>query len=85
MGQCLIASGGKMRNQKGNGHIGLILFLAVVYLVLFTWGSRGWGYMGYRGYHRGPSWWYFGGDTLLLWWKCKKWKCARSISSRGRL
>ena len=48
-------------NSKGFGNIILIAILGFLYLGLFSFSSRGWGYMGYRGYHYGPSWWYFGG------------------------
>jgi hypothetical protein len=50
-----------MNNEKGFVHISLLVVLSFVYLLLFYWGSSGWGYMGYRGYHYGPSWWYWGG------------------------
>ena len=50
-----------MNNQKGITSLMLIGILAITYLFLCFISSRGWGYMGYRGYSRGPSFWYFGG------------------------
>ncbi len=47
--------------KSGFATITLLVILGVVYFSLFLFASRGWGYMGYRGYHYGPSWWYFGG------------------------
>jgi hypothetical protein len=38
--------------------------LGLVYLMLFSAASNGYGYMGYRGFHAGPSFWYFGGPTI---------------------
>ena len=49
-------------NERGSaGFVVLIGIMVVLYLLLFNFGSRGWGYMGYRGYSYGPSWWYWGG------------------------
>ncbi|MCP4481561.1 MAG: hypothetical protein GY817_01855 [bacterium] len=39
----------------------LMIFLGLLYLFLFSLSLRGWGYSGYRGYHRGPSFFYWGG------------------------
>ncbi len=50
-------------NEKGIGVIALMIVLAIIYFLLFTWSSRGWGYMGYRGYGYGPSFWYWGGPS----------------------
>lgn len=40
----------------------------VVLIILFIWALfysiRGWGYMGYHGYHHGPSFWYMGGPNV---------------------
>jgi len=41
--------------------MGLTIFLIVFFLILLYLSTRGWGYCGYRGYHYGPSWWYWGG------------------------
>ncbi len=38
--------------------------LGAIYLFLIPLASNGYGYMGYRGYHRGPSFWYFGGPSM---------------------
>ncbi len=51
----------KAGNQKGAALIGVIVALAVVYLLLLMVSSRGYGYAGYGGYHRGPSFFYWGG------------------------
>ena len=50
-------------NDRGFSTILLLIILAVIYIVLFSWSSRGWGYMGYRGYRYGPSFWYWGGPS----------------------
>lgn len=41
--------------------VGLVFVLALFYFIALWAGSRGWGYTGYYGYHRGPSFWYWGG------------------------
>jgi len=41
-----------------------VSLLLVTYLALFPSSGRGYGYMGYHGYHRGPSFWYFGGPSI---------------------
>lgn len=41
----------------------LILVLSSSYGYLFHIASNGYGYTGYHGYHRGPSFWYFGGPS----------------------
>ena len=52
-----------MHNQRGIVYIGLIVVLVLVYFFLFSLARGGWGYMGYRGYGYGPSWWYWGGPS----------------------
>jgi len=37
--------------------------LGGIYMYLFPLASNGYGYMGYYGYHRGPSFWYWGGPS----------------------
>ncbi len=39
------------------------IILGLIYLALFSLASNGYGYMGYNGYHRGSSFWYWGGPT----------------------
>ncbi len=39
------------------------ILLGIIYAYLFTWASNGYGYMGYYGYHRGPSFMYWGGSN----------------------
>ncbi|TAE83371.1 MAG: hypothetical protein EAZ74_06310 [Alphaproteobacteria bacterium] len=39
------------------------VLLTLTYGLLFAPASHGYGYMGYRGYHSGPSFWYWGGPT----------------------
>jgi hypothetical protein len=48
-------------NEKGNVVIILVIILAVIFLIGIYWSRTGWGYAGYRGYHYGPSLWYWGG------------------------
>lgn len=42
----------------------LSLFLGIIYFSLIRMASNGYGYMGYYGYHRGPSFWYWGGPSI---------------------
>lgn len=35
----------------------------IIYISLLPSASNGYGYTGYYGYHRGPSFWYFGGAS----------------------
>ena len=52
-----------MRNNKGSVNIGIIIGLVILLIALFAVARTGYGYMGYRGYHHGPSWWYWGGPS----------------------
>lgn len=49
--------------QSGSIVIGAIVILALMYLGAFFFAMRGWGYQGYYGYRRGPSFFYWGGPT----------------------
>ncbi len=40
------------------------VLLGGTYLYSLPSASRGYGYMGYGGYHRGPSAWYWGGPDI---------------------
>jgi hypothetical protein len=42
----------------------LVAVMAVVFFFAASYSSRGWGYTGYYGYHRGPSFWYIGGPSI---------------------
>lgn len=37
--------------------------LGGIYFALMPAAVKGYGYMGYNGYHQGPSFWYWGGPT----------------------
>jgi hypothetical protein len=39
------------------------IILGIIYLSLMSFARNGYGYAGYYGYHRGASFWYFGGPT----------------------
>ena len=39
--------------------------LAVIYISMLFPASRGYGYMGYYGYHRSPSFFYMGGPRVF--------------------
>ncbi len=54
---------GILNNASGSVVIVVVVVLVLVYLVSFRFASRGWGYTGYYGYHRGPSIWYWGGPS----------------------
>ncbi|NKB24377.1 MAG: hypothetical protein GKR87_08390 [Kiritimatiellae bacterium] len=49
-----------MNNKSGSMVIGLFIVLPIIFFLLLSLSFRGWGYAGYRGYHRGPSLWYWG-------------------------
>lgn len=40
------------------------VILGVIYISLMYPAANGHGYMGYYGYHRGPSFWYWGGPSV---------------------
>lgn len=54
-----------MKSKKKGILLGVMAFLGVLYFLLFNIAGRGYGYMGYYGYHRGPSFWYFGGPRIF--------------------
>ena len=56
----------KRDKQSGSAYLGLIVVMAVAFFFLLMVSMRGWGYMGYGGYHRGPSFWYMGGPNAPL-------------------
>jgi hypothetical protein len=39
------------------------IILALIYLMLMRSASKGYGYTGYNGFHRGSSLWYWGAPT----------------------
>lgn len=43
--------------------VGVIAGAVIVYVLLFALAREGYGYAGYGGWHRGPSFWYWGGAT----------------------
>ena len=53
-----------MKRQSGSAFVGLIAAMVIIYLVVLMFSLRGWGYMGYGGYHRGPSFMYWGGPDI---------------------
>lgn len=54
-------NGEKVNNSK---HMMLIGVLVVFFIGAIIYSSRGWGYMGYQGYHSGPSFFYMGGPRI---------------------
>ena len=50
-----------LSGERGSAVMALVLILGLVWGGAFYLGSRGWGYSGYYGYHRGPSFFYWGG------------------------
>ena len=50
--------------QRGSAFIGLLMVMAVAYLFILFISLKGWGYMGYGGYHRGVSSMYWGGPSI---------------------
>ena len=54
----------KRNKQSGSAPIGLIIGMVVVFIILLMFGMRGCGYMGYGGYHRSPSFGYWGGPSI---------------------
>lgn len=53
-----------MSNEKGSVTVGVMVGLGVLYVVLLLAARNGYGYMGYHGYHRGPSFFYWGGPSV---------------------
>lgn len=53
-----------MNKQSGVALTGLVVAMAVVYIFVLIISVNGWGYMGYNGYHRGPSFMYWGGPDI---------------------
>jgi len=51
-------------NKKGTRNIILIVVLIMFFILALIYSMRGWGYMGYYGYHRGPSFFYMGGPGI---------------------
>ena len=49
---------------KKNRTIVLVVILVILFLWALFYSSRGWGYMGYNGYHHGPSFFYMGGPSV---------------------
>lgn len=50
--------------QKTNKYMLVcVVILGGIYLYLIPLALNGYGYMGYYGYHRGPSFWYRGPST----------------------
>ena len=41
--------------------IGIVVVMTIFYFSAFYFGKQGYGYTGYRGYHYGPSFFYWGG------------------------
>lgn len=48
-------------NSQGIVTIGILVVMGVLFFTAFSFGTRGYGYAGSRGYHRGPSFFYWGG------------------------
>lgn len=54
----------RKNKQSGSIVIGLVVVMVIVYAFILMISMRGWGYMGYGGYHRGPSFMYWGGPSI---------------------
>jgi hypothetical protein len=52
--------------QSGSALLSILLIvgLTAMFLMLLRMSTSGWGYTGYAGYHRGPSFWYWGGPSV---------------------
>ncbi len=50
-----------LKDERGSIAISIMVILGIIYFSAFYFGRRGWGYSGYYGYNRGPSWLYWGG------------------------
>lgn len=51
-------------NKTGQAVLITTLILGGIYFALIPSAGRGYGYMGYYGYHHGPSFWYWGGTPM---------------------
>ncbi len=52
-----------MMSNHTKAALAAIISLAAIYFLLLPLGSNGYGYAGYYGYHRGPSFLYSGSAT----------------------
>ncbi|MDX2083848.1 MAG: hypothetical protein SFZ03_00465 [Candidatus Melainabacteria bacterium] len=55
-------------NKSARGQLlpwtgGLLVVLALFYMLAFYFARDGWGYAGYHGFHRGPSFFFWGGPS----------------------
>jgi hypothetical protein len=50
-------------NKTGRAVLIASIVLGIIYISLMSAARNGYGYMGYYGYHSGPSFWYFGGPS----------------------
>lgn len=50
--------------KKQSGSVTLVVLLAIVFVVTLLFSLRGWGYMGYNGFHQPPSRWYLNGAQV---------------------
>ena len=47
--------------MSSNLIVGMAVILTVIYIALLPLAGNGYGYMGYNGFYRGPSFFYWGG------------------------
>lgn len=52
------------KNQSGKVFVILLVVMVLVFILALSMSARGWGYVGYGGYHHGPSFLYWGGPTI---------------------
>lgn len=50
-------------NKTGKAVLITSVALGIIYFSLLSAAANGYGYMGYYGYHRGPSFFYWGGPS----------------------
>jgi hypothetical protein len=50
-------------SKTGKAVLIVSVILGIIYFALMSAAANGYGYMGYYGYHRGPSFWYWGGPS----------------------
>ena len=55
-----------MNRKQGGGFLtSLLVVLVILFAGALYLSTAGWGYMGYGGYHHGPSFWYVGGPQYV--------------------
>ena len=55
---------GKKDKPQTTRYIIIAVIIIIAFIMAMTYSARGYGYMGYNGYHHGPSFFYMGGPNI---------------------